>query len=642
VNVATKTGYAMCLFLFWILAAVYALSYSGVAVTDDEQLFASAALSLAIDGDLRAPQLYGNQRLEGIYRGVGPLHPAIAALVLRVNPFSKIGSVQLLFLLPPLYTALTGVLIFRLARQFGYPLHSGVFAALCFGLSTKAWPYSKTFFRETLAMPLTLATWLCFENMLRKAASGFSRLTRFAGFVLAFAGMALTKIQLAVALPIFAWIGLRKMKPELKKMNHPKQLLTGGFAVCLFASLIVIFMLDRILPTEINSRLSSSFLEFAWRRLLSTPHTGFWKAAAGALISPGKGFFWYSPVTILAVFSLLRAGKRQKREVYLPWLIFLALLVTQVLAYDENWWSITWSTRFLLPALPLMILAGLPILDHLLNSERRFYRLLPLGLFTFGVLIQLGTVLISDVTYLTHLYRNIGVVYPDPILWGWDYIPMIGHYGMILDGTGWDLLSWRTFELHRPATLALVFFSVGIVLTGLIGLSLSLREKFPILSARTTVMAASLTYIILVSLILVIARNDPSYYAGREDFKKANDWITNNVRSGDAIVVESYLEPLWHHLWNFAQAKLLIYSLPDEDHAARWLSVNSPKDSAGDRFYQSLRNRHERIWLACEHSCSFREVAQMRERRSLRFVKEWNFQDPQSGLQTDVILFEMP
>jgi hypothetical protein len=632
---------AISLFLFLILIGLYGLSFNGVAVTDDEQLFASAAISLAQNGDLSAPQLSGNDRLEGIYSGVGPLHPVIGALLLYFIPIKSIGSVQLLFLLAPLYTAMTGILIFKLANLLGYPLQTAIFAVLAFGLSTIAWPYSKTFFREPLAMLMVMVVWFSFEVIVARNSENYKKMVGLAGFCLAIAGLLFTKIQLLAVLPLFGLIGMWKLASDRKKIKLSKPLLVGGLALGLISFTMVYFLLNRSLPVNIPNRVSMSFLEFAWRRILATPHAAFWEAIMGAMFSTGKGFFWYSPIALLALFSIFVGVGLQKREVYLPWLAFMALLVTQALAYDEDWWNITWSTRFLLPTLPLMVVAALPALNKFLSSDKRYYRLIPLVFFFFGIFIQLSTVLISDITHLIQLYQKYGTVYPEPIIWGLGTIPLVGHVRMILEGTKWDLILWRSFEGHPAEVLTSALILVGICVIGIVGLLKKLYGWKINISPSTSIFLSCVTILLIGSIILNIAKDDNQYYAGREDFALANDWITQNINQGDAILVDAYLDPVWYYLWNFGKANLPIYSFPNRDSRSRSALISLSSKPSSEGLYHLLEKRDRRIWLVCEKKCAQQVVYLMGRTMAANPLQDILFFDSRTKSQTEVILFKI-
>ena len=161
------------LFLFFF--SFYLIGYGGVAVTDDEQLFSSAAISLASRGQLGADQISGNDRLDGSFSGVGPLHPIIAVLVLLITKTTSFGMVQALYLLMPVYTALSIVLFFNISRLEGYDIKIGLIGAIALGLSTIILPYSKTFFREPLAMMFLLSALLVFELITRQTNGEYKK-----------------------------------------------------------------------------------------------------------------------------------------------------------------------------------------------------------------------------------------------------------------------------------------------------------------------------------------------------------------------------------------------------------------------------------------------------------------------------------
>ncbi|MEK7808992.1 MAG: phospholipid carrier-dependent glycosyltransferase, partial [Chloroflexota bacterium] len=91
-----------------------------------------------------------------------PLQPLLAApLYWFVNNFDGIGNVHGTLLFNPLITALTGTLVFLYLRRLAFDRLTSIIAALAFGLTTLAWPYTKTFFREPLTVFLIFACAFC-------------------------------------------------------------------------------------------------------------------------------------------------------------------------------------------------------------------------------------------------------------------------------------------------------------------------------------------------------------------------------------------------------------------------------------------------------------------------------------------------
>ncbi len=151
--------------VFGLAVGSYLLSFSAVPISDDEQLYASAARNLAVNGRLSAEQLYGNIRLRGSYHGVEPAFPALASIWYRAFLGAGFGHLQSLYLLPVLVTGLAAGLIAIIAYQLGFSNITGITAGLFYGLSSMAWPYAKTLFREPLMALLLLAGFSAFLYM---------------------------------------------------------------------------------------------------------------------------------------------------------------------------------------------------------------------------------------------------------------------------------------------------------------------------------------------------------------------------------------------------------------------------------------------------------------------------------------------
>ena len=82
-------------------------------------------------------------------------------------------------------------------------------------------------------------------------------------------------------------------------------------------------------------------------------------ALAGNLISPGRGLFIYTPIFLLAVWSMLR---RKWKTPLAPWLAALALLHwLAISAYVDNWWAgECYGPRFFTDLTPIFALFLIP------------------------------------------------------------------------------------------------------------------------------------------------------------------------------------------------------------------------------------------------------------------------------------------
>lgn len=596
-------------FLFAFLLGVYALAYNGVPATDDEQLFASSAMNLAEHGDFNTGQLFGNTRLRGSYTGVEPLHPVLASLWYRLFLHAEsFGSLQALYLLPMLYTALAANLVLLIARLWGYPLRTGAIAGLLFGTCTIAFPYARMFFRETLAMFLLALAFYCFELAAQPKRPTSARLLAFYIWILALVGMLLTKVALVVALPAFVALAWTR-RGELIKGIRPGEwtvAMTGlaGAAVGLY------WLAGDVLPAAFFNRLSGEFFTLVAERLLSISHDGFFNAFLGSLFSPGKGLFIYSPALILAVISLFlkapyadgEGDPRWRWKIFpLPWSTLLGLLVVQALVYDREWWNVTWGTRYLLPTLPLLVIGGLPALDHVLGSSRRDWRRFLGAAAGLSILVQLGGVLVADPTYLASLYAQSPAPVPALVAWDLRYAPLVGHWRLLLSGAQ-PALAWvRTFPAAPTnVTVTLALSLLLVTIPGRVLLRI-VRGDDPAtqVSARISLAAAALLLILLPPVLLGAYRHDPAYYTGRGDYRAAYAHLEESLQPGDVVVLRSYLLPAWYYWMNTYRLPAPWYALPLPEDLSDEADVE-PLDDQGIVLFESLSERYDRVWLVVD------------------------------------------
>jgi hypothetical protein len=110
-------------------------------------------------------------------------------------------------------------------------------------------------------------------------------------------------------------------------------------------------------------------------------------ALAGNLISPSRGLFIYTPVFLLAIWSMLR---REWRTPLAPWLAALALAQwLTVSAYIDNWWAgHSYGPRFFTDVTPVFVVFLIPYLQNWEACSRAF-RAAFLALVLLGCAIHL-------------------------------------------------------------------------------------------------------------------------------------------------------------------------------------------------------------------------------------------------------------
>jgi len=335
------------LLIFAFLLLIFSLTFTGRFTSDDEHLLASRTLSLAFDKNLGDKRVYGNSRLYALTNtsqpyaaqaaNIEPGQMIIGAWFARMGELLGLGKVQALFLVNIWATAFTGLILFIVVRQFGYTRRTAVWIALLFGIGTMAWPYSQTYFRDTVAMMLLAIAWAGAVVISQNIISQKTRPNSFMVWLLMiaslFAGI-LTKNTIVIAVPVLLGYivyvrmrqGLAIVPLHLLKFKQTIMLTVAG-------ALMIIFWVAFLSPTGIFARHSLEYYQLLTQKFLFSPHPHFLEALFGPLISSGKSIFLFSPILVISLIGLFRHTK-----ITWPAWVYLGLLILgQALFYDGEW-----------------------------------------------------------------------------------------------------------------------------------------------------------------------------------------------------------------------------------------------------------------------------------------------------------------
>ncbi len=546
--------FSTVLSLIGLLFAIYLLSYTGTPSSDDEQLFASVARNVSVSGKLSAEQLYGNFRLKGNYHGVEPAHPALASLWLRLFQGVGVGSVQLLFLLPIIYTILTCVFMLSLAVRLGYSISTGLIIVLFYSLSTMAWPYTKTFFREPLGGMLALGSWLYY--LAARQENGVKKIVYFFLFVIFGAISVFTKVVYSSIWIAFfiMWCFSRREKTDIsysKTVWLLPLIIFMSFSVWLFYSW-------KFTDADLYYRVSGGFIRDVFVRLFFISHSHFGNAIMASMFSPFKGLFVYSPVLFLSFVTLILKWKNNLQLFVLPLIFLLALLLVQSLAYDSEWWTPTWGSRFLLPAIPLLLIMCLPLIDELFHVFRWGKPVLVV-IFVTGFLLQLPAILFNSSLFFVRMYTSRSIEI-SKIFWDLKKSPILLQWGIFNDPQ-FDLLISRVFPYQPVAVTLYVFIAILFAIISLRWLYIDVFN--PLISARILqirILFSSSVMILLVCSVLFLGRYDPFYRT--QEFKPLCDLLQDKISHEDVVVIYSYPGDLWDYFSNAECGQGVWYSLP--------------------------------------------------------------------------------
>lgn len=544
--------------VFNIVVAVYLFSFNGTPTADDEQFFASAARNLALFGRLSVEQLYGNLRIKGYYHGVEPGYSVLASIWYHLFLTTNFGHLQSLYLLPILYTGLSAVLVTLISFQLNFSIHTGIIAGFLYGLSTMAWPYAKTLFREPLITLLILSSFAVFLFLTTKKHSIWLSISLFILLILLLVFLILTKVSMGIT-GIALFITLLFINSDIKAAKHRHVIIT---LLVLTFLLALLSLVGTIHATDANIyyRFSGTFIHDVIGILTSQSHAHLVEALIAPLISPWKGLFFYSPICLVGLIASVKFIRSRPELFILPMLVLVTLLFNQALAYDEQWWTPTWGSRFLVPAIPLMILSTLPILQNLLDKGKKGHIVIA-SLFILGFAIQLPAIFFNSSEYAALTLPNQSGFVPFWYIWNFLNSPIINQWKLLNSQQQADFLLGRTMNVQSLLTGAIVFICLILVAASATWIygnfkRLSNSEKW------TPIYFIGSFSLILISitLLLVLGESDPNYHTSQ--FQPLCNYIHNNVMPGDIIVLQPYPGPLWDDLANNECGQGIWYSLP--------------------------------------------------------------------------------
>ncbi len=239
----------------------------------------------------------------------------------------------------PIVIALTGWLIAVFASRLGYSQRLSLGLGLAYALCTMVLPYSSTYFGEPLiALSILLAAYAVY------VARGDRR-----------AVMWLIVSGVSLGLAVFIRERSAIMIPPFilyVYLCHRRVLWRGWAAF--FAPLLVFAGIIGFL----NLSRYGSPLTFGFSALQHTSFsTPLMLGLYGLLISPGKGLLLYNPVAWVGFVGLAIMFRTRRKEAILFALVILAeLLFFAVYEFWTGGWN--WGPRYILPVLPLLVLAA--------------------------------------------------------------------------------------------------------------------------------------------------------------------------------------------------------------------------------------------------------------------------------------------
>ncbi|WP_129673086.1 hypothetical protein [Candidatus Chloroploca sp. Khr17] len=451
-----------------LLSGWYLLTMSGHTYSPDEETMLAVTRSLLEQGDVvvrndaDAPFSALRPGREGQSFSPYGVLPSLLALPLYAlgswfggsDPATSSYTARFaVMMLNGPITAATAALIAWWALKLGARHRWAVLMALLYGLATFAWPYARTFFSEPVAALLLLLAaeraWSA-GQFLRLAGStpphlsytrSSSPLTEplaSGSLMLCCSGLAAgllptTRIAAGVALPILG-LYLLWMSGEAWRQRRYREAwlvpIAWGIGLLPGLAILVWYNLARF-----GTPFASGYASEA--NLFTAPLT---EGLYGLLLSPGKSLFLFAPPVLLALPGAVVLWRGGQREAVL---LGLGLFLSHLLLYARwgEWQGGgVWGPRFLLPAIPPLILLAAGLWQDNPDQGQAPWGRSRLGLVilvgTIGFVGNLGGVLFNFSTYVV-------LDTPADKVYTLSGSPLLGHWRMVAE-------RWSAYTAPAP------------------------------------------------------------------------------------------------------------------------------------------------------------------------------------------------
>jgi hypothetical protein len=585
-----------------ILITIYTITYSGAFQIDDEHILASRSQSLAYWGKFYFPQVYGNDRVRTLSTvlqedatpdvSLEPAQAILGAGFFKLAALMHLGGVQTTLTMNVFFTALTGVVVFLTLCLQDYERRTAICCALLFGLGTMAWPFAKRYYRDTLAMFMVAISYIGWTLTFVR-----SKWRRFAGNVLIGLGVIcglLAKLTVVVAVPAFI------LSILIVSLRQPKRRdLRKNSVALIFAALLLFFLTAAIPDRGVLARFSLRHFIEVGKRLLAGLEISTLLAIVGPFLSPAKSVFLFSPILILTPFACVRKWK-DTWQIRLPAvLIVIFLPVAQALFHGELWGgTLTWGLRFMLPAMPMMILLCAPLIKDFLELKWSWRKAVWWGLVGVTLIVQVAGVFVPwHLPFQVWSDRGLDP-YSMNSIWKITYLAIPVHIMHLLEIANWDIAWIHTLPLEPLAILVPV--TAIVLCAAMIGL---IRVKALKRRSTTFRIISTLTVGIFVMILplfpsLYLLQENPANGGARSEFDAMYAWVKDNVQAGDLVVVDAYGTPIWHFMMNQWKEPIPWFSLPFEIPGTAGVDplIGSQPSSAAIQLFQQVGPKYNRLW----------------------------------------------
>lgn len=574
-----------------LLMSVYLFTYSAWIESGDSLRLFDTATSLLRYGDTERDESLWNLPPEIVEPDdpfalpAGDIEEPLAiwlsaALVWVSDQLPGLGAVHTAWLLNVIVTALCGGVLYLYAKALGASDRAALAVALAFGLGTMAWTYSKTLFREPLAMFGLLLTGLCIETGRNQRRALWYLLA-----LLPLLAAILTKTTALMALPGLFVLTLPGESPTGLRWRRASDIL---LVLALLVVTLLAFVPEIIASLPLPGRLGAS-----------APYAG--TALHTYLFSIGGSLWGTSPVLLLALpgaWLLLRQNRR--RLVWGVLLIVLGYAGGHALLSGVHWFGgLSWPPRFLVPTIPFIAALSFTVWGQLPRRVSIWWLLLiPLLLYSLWVSFNLiaqpplayGGVLPPEANGLSEWSPGLNSV----AYLRWVLLPALWS------SVGFDF-AWIRAELPAWALVQ----AGSALLSGLL-LLVGLRRSISRIAFLLLLTVMGISYVGLRGLYT----SDGRYFAGHEALAAAVAQAEAEAQQGDVLLLadNTYADYIMNAKQSLWPRPLILPVQPGERASGRD-EARVQSESLYHRLTEKtpiiidqLAANRQRIWLLAHNS----------------------------------------
>lgn len=384
------------LFIFFV--ATYLLTASGAAFSDVAQMRVEVARSIIERMDLNVPSgtgMIGADGREYSWFGIGSV-----VLFIPIFLFGKLAGLppeNVVSVMNHFFGAATAVLVFLVSISLGYSRRASVLVSMIYGLGTMAWYYSKDSGDHTIE---TFFILFSIYSMHRYTAH--QKTSHLLLSALSFGFSLITRPTAILIMPtLFIMLFFR----NIKKVNYKISLNRPAKDIFLFFIVLIPFI---VLIFWYNHYRFGSLFESGYALMAARLGVDYFSGTSllagirGFLASPGKGFFYYSPITVLFFFSIRSFSKKYPVTA----LCFILLMLSYLLLYSKYlfWHGASgWGPRFLFMITPYLIIPIAELFDSADWRAKKSLRVFVYTVFAVSLIVQLASVSVSPNKYRHYL-----------------------------------------------------------------------------------------------------------------------------------------------------------------------------------------------------------------------------------------------